>query len=139
MNALGSNLEGIAYVASRMEWYCDLIPHMLEGNNAPSTNMDQDSIIDKLRAKALQLYRSILVYQMKSACSYYRNQTHNFMLQMWNSDDWSGALEAVKSAESDLLSDWHQFDKVRASKVQSSLLAVTNTSQNHLDDIRQTL
>ncbi len=71
--ATRSNLDGITYVASRMNWYSALIEHLLGTDN---TIMDGsfESVLQRLEGKVIELYKAILLYQMKSVCSYYKCQ-----------------------------------------------------------------
>lgn len=72
-----ANCEGIVYVISQMDWYWNL-PNLLR----------QESIVEKgtsagvrfeLEKRIIDLYKVLLIYQMKSICSYYRNQNHVFL------------------------------------------------------------
>ncbi|KAK3934043.1 hypothetical protein QBC46DRAFT_429380 [Diplogelasinospora grovesii] len=71
--ATKSNLAGIAHVTSRMDWYCALTEHLLDKNNITASNNFQ-AILHQLEGRVVELYKALLMYQMKSVCSYYRNQ-----------------------------------------------------------------
>lgn len=122
-----------------MEWYCAVVEHLLHTTNISSPSMSFESVLEKLQQKVVQLYKAILLYQMSSVCSYYRNQGWNFFLQLWNFDDWEGALDCVEQAQKSLLDDWDTYDRAKAGRVRDELLSLTNLMESHLDDIRQTL
>ena len=82
-----------------MDWYCAHVKHLLHTTDVGSSSMSFESVLEQLKQKVVQLYKAILLYQMKSVCSYYRNQGWNFILQLWNFDDWDGALDSVEQAE----------------------------------------
>ncbi|KAL2138574.1 hypothetical protein VTI28DRAFT_6595 [Corynascus sepedonium] len=80
-----------------------------------------ESILAQLEARVIALYKALLLYQMKSVCSYYRHQAFQFLRALANWDDWDGHLEAVRHAEQCLLDDWGQFDKMKAGNLRSEL------------------
>ncbi|KAK4245655.1 vegetative incompatibility protein HET-E-1 [Corynascus novoguineensis] len=116
--ATRSNLAGIVYVVSRMDWYCALSEHLLKEDHIDES---WNFIRPKLEERVITLYKALLLYQMKSVCSYYRHQAFEFLRALANWDDWDGYLEAVRDAEKCLLDDWGQFDKIRAGSLQREL------------------
>jgi hypothetical protein len=149
-----SNLEGITYVISRMDWYCALVDHLL--NNVNEDNVtnegnitDEDNIVNgggysetvyrQLEQRVIELYTAILLYQMKSVCSYYRNQYKEFFLNLVDSKDWDGARTDVENAETTLKEDWEQHRKVQATDLWGNLVKLTEKGQTLLVGINQTL
>ncbi|KAL2015568.1 hypothetical protein VTK56DRAFT_5217 [Thermocarpiscus australiensis] len=116
--ATRSNLAGIMHVVSRMDWYCALSEHLLKKDHIDES---LKSVPPLLQARVIALYKALLLYQMKSVCSYYRHQGLVFLRALANWDDWDGYLNAVRDAEKCLLDDWGQFDKIKAGSLRREL------------------
>jgi hypothetical protein len=115
-----------------MEWYSALTPHILDTANNNSAEKTYDEVMEQLGKNVVSLYKAILIYQMRSACSYGRSQGWNFLLQLAVWDDWNRALDSVKEAETELRARWELFDKKRA----TDLFEMMN---NHLFHMGQSL
>ncbi|KAL5344303.1 hypothetical protein ACLOAV_010732 [Pseudogymnoascus australis] len=137
--ATRSNLEGITYVVSRMNWYSALTEHLLSTDNTVTTDGSFESVLRVLEGKVIELYKTILLYQMKSVCSYYKNQGLVFLQSLVIPDKWTEDLMSVTSAEDELLKDWKKYDMAKASKVQGELLDLTRRMENQLGIIHQDL
>ncbi|KAH8646283.1 hypothetical protein BX600DRAFT_484853 [Xylariales sp. PMI_506] len=57
-----------------MDWYCNLTEHILNQDNIVVGKQSFHSVQNLLEGKVVTLYKALLLYQMKSACSFYRNQ-----------------------------------------------------------------
>ncbi|KAL5352139.1 hypothetical protein ACLOAV_002084 [Pseudogymnoascus australis] len=136
--ATRSNLDGITYVVSRMNWYSALIEHLLGTEN---TIMDGsfESVLQRLEGKVIELYKAILLYQMKSVCSYYKCQGLVFLQGLIIQDKWTEDLKSVRAAEEELLKDWKKYDMAKAGKVRGELLDLTKRMDNQLHIIHQNL
>ena len=80
-----------------MEWYWNLSNVQFEENV-----VDIRSLIglrNRLEEHIIDLYKALLLYQIKSVLSYYRNQGLDFLRNLFKSDDWDGSLESVQDAE----------------------------------------
>jgi hypothetical protein len=88
-----SNLAGITHVTLRMSWYCALTEHLLSKNNIESF----EAVREQLEKAVIALYKALLLYQMKSVCSYYRNQGLVFLRGLVSLDNWDGDLQRVTS------------------------------------------
>ncbi|KAI0388306.1 hypothetical protein F5Y17DRAFT_453334 [Xylariaceae sp. FL0594] len=82
----------------QMDWYCALTEHLLNGNNI-STSSNFQAVLDQLEERVVELYKALLLYQMKTICSYYRTQGLVFLRSILNLDDWDGDLKLVTDAE----------------------------------------
>ncbi|KAL1889912.1 hypothetical protein Sste5346_008639 [Sporothrix stenoceras] len=98
-NATKSNLAGIAHVVSRMDWYCALTEHLLDMDKAKIGDESFESVLQQLEETVLTLYKALLLYQMKSVCSYHRNSGLVVLRGLANMDDWDGDLSGVTDAE----------------------------------------
>src|SRR5262249_18282417 len=73
MTATISNLEGIAHVITRMDWYCALTRHLLIKDNVVTGDESLNSVLQQLEQRVVALYKAILLYHMKSVYFYYRH------------------------------------------------------------------
>ncbi|PNP85487.1 hypothetical protein FNYG_01316 [Fusarium nygamai] len=104
MKEPGLNRKGIAYVLSRMEWYWNLVELVLQDNSsAPSATLRTN-----LETQIIDFYKKLLLFQMKSACLYYRNWAGVILRDTVKLDDW--ALNTIKDAERLVRKDIEQYD-----------------------------
>lgn len=123
-----------------MDWYSALTEHLLgKDNSAPETNGSFESVLQQLEQMVLALYKAILLFQMKSVCSYYKNQGLVFLQTLLIPDKWVNELATVKKAEEDLLKKWKGYDMVKADKVREEALKMTKSMENRLGSIYQDL
>jgi hypothetical protein len=85
--AIRSNLAGITHVVSRMDWYCSLTEHLLNKDNIVVGSESFETTLQQLEKTVVALYKALLLYQMKSVCSYYWNQGLVFLCSLANLDD----------------------------------------------------
>ncbi|SPO01835.1 uncharacterized protein DNG_04508 [Cephalotrichum gorgonifer] len=139
VKASKANLSGIAHVISRMDWYCALSEHLLSKENIAHGN-DFQAVLHKLEGSVVELYKALLMYQMKSICSYYyRNQGLVFLRGMLHLDDWDGELKSVTDAEDAIRKDTAQFLQEQTKVRLRELVEHGEGIQARLGDIRQTL
>ncbi|KAI0388238.1 hypothetical protein F5Y17DRAFT_253822, partial [Xylariaceae sp. FL0594] len=131
-----SDLAGIAYVISRMDWYCALTEHLLNKNNI-STGNDFQAVLHQLEESVVELYKALLLYQMKSVCSYYRNQGLVFLRDMFNFGDWDDNLKLVKDAEAIVQNDATQYFQEQTKTSLGKLVKHAERRETQLGDIRQ--
>lgn len=129
------NREGMTHVVNRMHWYAALTEYLLNTDNADASFK---STLEQLEQKVTELYKAILLYQMKSVCSYYKHQGLVF-LQTLLPDKWVNDLATVQKVENDLLKDWDRYDKVWARKIKSEYLELTKSMESSLVVIHQDL
>lgn len=134
--ATKSNLAGITHVASRMDWYCAVTEHLLKKDHIDESF---ESILPQVEAKILALYKALLVYQMKSVCSYYRHQGLVFLRSLANLDDWDADLKAVTDREDALQRDSDQYNKLHAKTALAQLAGRAREMEDLLGDIYQSL
>lgn len=97
------NLAGIGYVTSRMEWCCSLTDQLLSRQYIDtSKEQTYEGVLKLLEVRVLKIYKELLSFQMKSVCSYYKNQGWVFIRNMISLDGWDGQLEGIKDAETTL-------------------------------------
>lgn len=99
---LSSNADGIAYVSSKMEWYCALVDIVFE--------VKSNDLKRNLEALVIALYKTVLLYQMKTVCNYYRHRGWIVLRTLVKMDDLDSDLKGVKSSEEDLKTSLDQFN-----------------------------
>ena len=122
-----------------MDWYCALAEHLLNKDNIVIGNESFESILQQLENTVVALYEALLLYQMKSVCSYYRNQGLVFLRGLANLDDWDGNLKSVTDAEDALQKDSDKYNNQQAKSLLRRLVELGKERQSLLGDIRQAL
>lgn len=121
-------------VVTKIEWYCDLIEHLLE-----KTDDSFGTTMEKLEEKVLELYKAILLYQMQSVCYYYRHQDKTFGRAVLDMDNWDDMRNAVKDAEDDLMKYWNQYNQVKADHLRTRLKNITGNMAKDIGTLSQTM
>ncbi|KAI0429169.1 hypothetical protein F5Y09DRAFT_342997 [Xylaria sp. FL1042] len=134
--ATKSNLEGITHVISRMDWYCALTELLLDKNNL-ATNNGFQTVLDQLETTITELYRTLLLYQMKSVCSYYRNRGTRFLRDMASLDDWESDINLIKQNETTLRGDIDQYYQEHAKASLNRLADHSSKLTSVLGNIQQ--
>ncbi|RYP65653.1 hypothetical protein DL771_008205 [Monosporascus sp. 5C6A] len=92
-----ANRKGIEYVIKRMEWYWNLSGPLLRQYTVGDNNLS--GVRHELEARIIDLYRALLLYQIKSVCSYYRNRGLVLLRDIAKLDDWDGKVDTIRHAE----------------------------------------
>ncbi|KAL2270157.1 hypothetical protein VTJ83DRAFT_2341 [Remersonia thermophila] len=135
--ATASNLTGIAYVISRMRWYCALAEHLLSKENVAAE--DFETVLDQMENGITELYKALLQYQMKSVCSYYRHQGLVFLRNLFIPEEWDGDLKRVTDAETIVRNNATQFFQEQTRSSLKDLVSHAEGLEKLLGDIRQDL
>ncbi|KAK3359855.1 hypothetical protein B0T25DRAFT_111949 [Lasiosphaeria hispida] len=134
--ATRANVAGIAHVISRMDWYCALSEHLLKKDHVDES---LESILPQLEARIAALYKALLLYQMKSVCSYYRHQVLVFFRGLANWDDWDADLKVVTDAEDALQRDSDQYNKLQAKETLGQLVEHAKGMETLFRDLTQNI
>ncbi|KAJ5231287.1 uncharacterized protein N7469_005875 [Penicillium citrinum] len=134
-----SQLEGIAYVVTRMQWYCALTGNMLNRKNIETDGTSYEELLVQLENRVVALYKALLTYQMKSVCHYYKNQGLVWLRNTINLDDWDGQLAGVKSSEEAVQTDSDTYLKLHSKDTLSAIAKNGQESQNILGDLNLTM
>lgn len=96
--ATQANRDGIEYVIKRMDWYWNLSSVILkEGPNDNDGGLG--SIRLELETQVVDLYKALLLYEIKSVCLYYRSRGLVLLRDIAKLDDWNGNIQAIQNAE----------------------------------------
>jgi hypothetical protein len=102
-----SNRTGIAYVVSRMEWYWRLSDLLLDKNGSVDGSY---SLQGQLEKNVVELYATLIGYQIKSGMYYHRRRGVVFARDLVKWDDWEGELAAIQELEQLIRQDAAQFN-----------------------------
>jgi hypothetical protein len=122
-----------------MDWYCAMTEHLLNKDNIKIGNESFESILHQLEVAVVTLYKDLLLYQMKSVCSYYRKQGLVFLRGLVNLDDWDGDLKRVTDAEFALQKDSDRYISLHAKSSLDRLVGHAKGMETLLGDIHQDL
>ncbi|PIG80477.1 hypothetical protein AARAC_001624 [Aspergillus arachidicola] len=131
--------DGLSYVISRMNWYCSLTDHILNEEKVQPGDRSYQSVLDELEGRVVVLYKALLKFQMKSACSYNKNQAKVFLKNMINLDDWAGEREAVEAAEKAVEDDTKTFIDIESRDRLNDLVHQGQDLRDTLGDFHQTV
>lgn len=137
--ATRSNLAGIVYVISRMDWYCALTNQLLIEDNIVQGQKPLKTVLKSLEETIIALYKALLLYQMKSVCSYYKHQGMVFLRALANIDDWDGDLSIVKDAEAKVQDDIGQYTQEHIKTILTKLLLRADSMDVGIDVIHHDL
>lgn len=130
-----SNKKGISYVISRMDWYWSLTDSLLDSKEIEGPN---NELRDAFEKSLKPLYKKLLLYQIKSICSYHRRRGVAFLRDMVTLDDWVGSIKEVKEAEATIQGDISAFS---TEKLEARLASIAHSAksleENFLPGIRQ--
>ncbi|UKZ84837.1 uncharacterized protein TrAFT101_000727 [Trichoderma asperellum] len=113
-SATKANRDGIEYVVRRMGWYWELPETILTENTNAYSHLS--NMKGGLEVQLIGLYKILLLYQMKSVCSYYKSRGFVFLRDLAKLDDWDGDIIAIEKAETIFYkdSDVHRKEKMNA-------------------------
>jgi hypothetical protein len=137
--ATKSNLAGIAYVLSRMEWYNAASEFLLIDDGLEAGDKSFEAVLKTLKADIVGLYKSLLLYQMKSVCWYYQNQGWVFLRSLSGLTNWDTDLESVKAAEDTLRKDSEQYNGIHVRTTLSETLQAAKGMERLLGDINENI
>lgn len=116
-----------------------MIEYVLEKDNVRIGTKSYQAVLDELEGRVVDLYKALLVYQMKSVCSYYTNQGWVWVRNMINLDDWEGELQGIQEAEAALKKDIDQYTAQQKKDLLVELVAQGQEDQKTIGDFHQTL
>ncbi|KAF0320282.1 nacht and wd domain protein [Colletotrichum asianum] len=120
----GLNRAGITHVVSRIKWYCDLASLLLDPENIPQAQRPLQRLLE---SRILELYRELLLYQMKSICRYFKSKFANFWKDAIMLDNWQGQVDTIKAVEAALVQDIQTYDN---QSIVAHLQQLSSTAQS---------
>ncbi|KAI1741442.1 WD40-repeat-containing domain protein [Xylaria scruposa] len=134
--AVKSNLQGIVYVISRMDWYCALSECLLDEDKLVKSF---EPILKQLSKAVTILYKTLLLYQIKSACYYHQHRSLTVLRGLASWDDWDGDLQEIKEAEQNVIEMSTLYHKEHGKKRLDHLYESAICVEKTLGDIHQDL
>ncbi|GAT23257.1 NACHT and WD40 domain protein [Aspergillus luchuensis] len=122
--------NGVAYAVSRIEWYSKLTNKLL-CEDSIKDDQSLHRIREDVAGRITSLYESLLFYQIKSVCFYYKR----YQLLVWargllDLDDWSGDLKHIQEAEDALARDCALFDMEYMKGQMRAMIMDTETAED---------
>lgn len=105
-----------------MNWYWELSSLLLDENIQPH----RQGLRGELEERVTHLYAELLLYQMKSVCSYYRRRFSVFVRDLVKLDNWDGSLNSIKAAEEAVEHDSNQYNTL---DIRSQLRKIAETAK----------
>lgn len=120
-----------------MDWYCALTEHLLNEDSIEIGHASYQGVLQQLEEKVVALYTALLLYQLKSICSYYKHQGLVFLRGLANLESWDTDLKTITDAEESLQRDSDQYNKLHTKKALGQLVKHAEGMEGLLGDIRQ--
>jgi archaellum biogenesis ATPase FlaH len=125
-----TNRDGVVHVIEYMNWYWNLSSSLLK-ECTDNTN-ELSGVRRELENHIVDLYKVLLIYQIKSVCSYYRHRGVVFLRDIVKLDDWDGDLKTIQDAEN----RFQQYSKAYTTQQTNSYLEQLVTNQRSEKDER---
>ncbi|KAG5977569.1 hypothetical protein E4U55_006657 [Claviceps digitariae] len=122
-----------------MDWYCSLVDHLLDERSIVEGQEPATVVTQRLETLVLDLYKSLLLYQMKSIGSYYRNSGLTYLRELASWDCWEADLKAITTAEDALRAASVQYNTQSSLEQLSKLIQNGDKMQSTLGNIHQDL
>ncbi|KAL7809859.1 WD40 repeat-like protein [Trichoderma aethiopicum] len=127
LTAMKANRDGIDYVIKKMDWYWTLASAVLENKSNKSGLSD---VRQELETQVVDLYATLLSYQIKSVCSYYRNRGFALLRDIAGLDDWNGDIKAIRDAERAFYDDSNTYANLKVVSNLDQLVSHAETQSN---------
>lgn len=98
-----SNRDGIEYVITRIRWYGNVSSVLIDESTLDGAALS--GMKSELEKRLVELYKALLLYQMKSVCSYHRNRGYDFLRDLIKLDNWAVSVQNIQKAEDSLRQD----------------------------------
>lgn len=138
INETESNRKGIEYVVQRMYWYWNLPESLLKDLPDYTGKLSEERLV--LEKHLIELYKALLLYQIKSVCSYYRNRGLVLLKDMVKLDNWDADLNAIRDAENYFRHDAQLYtaQQIRAHLEQLVMQQLSEKNKECLRHLRPT-
>lgn len=122
-----------------MDWYCSLVDNLLDERSIVEGKEPAELVTQRLETLVLDLYKSLLLYQMKSVSSYYRHSGLTYLRELAAWDKWDSDLASIKTAEDALRAASVQYNTQSSLERLSELMQHGDKMQSTLGNIHQDL
>jgi hypothetical protein len=122
-----------------MDWYCGMTDHLLKTKYIRILdNQSYDEVLRQLEGRVVDMYKALLLYQMRSVCSYFGKQGWRWVRNLINLDDWAAQLDEVKAAEAAVKEDSKQYNNSLGLDMMGKLVTDGEETQKILGSFHQT-
>ncbi|UKZ78904.1 hypothetical protein TrVFT333_006650 [Trichoderma virens FT-333] len=97
------NRDGIEYIITRIRWYGNVSSLLLDEGTLDDSALS--GMKSELEKRLVELYKALLIYQMRSVCSHHRNGSYSFLRDLLKVDDWAVSIQDIQKAEDSLRQD----------------------------------
>ncbi|KAF3076728.1 hypothetical protein CFAM422_001367 [Trichoderma lentiforme] len=145
VKAQKDNIEGIAYTTKRMKWYWSLSSDLFHGDGSLRDNNDVSNTQNVILSRLVGLYKEIILFQVKSICSFYRNRWLQLIRDFVIKDNWNDSLKEIRTLELEFQNDYATHmtleEKSMSRQIKNCLerlvaLQVNNLEQQDRDCLR---
>jgi hypothetical protein len=123
-----ANRDGFTYVTTRMRYYTELEPLLLQSTSAKiSMGARKEHIIN--------LYKHILEFQLRSVLRFYRGSFRNFGRDLIQPKKWEDMQNAIKGLENSVREDFkqiHDWESIKALESLNTKAEQSSASMNQL-------
>ena len=134
-----ANYDGVVYVGSRMQWYCELANLLLKDDTGGAQTAAK--LRDELEQRLIDLYQALLLFLIKNICYCFRNRLIATLRDFLMLDNWSGALASIKTAENSFRRDKDNYNteiqKITTENIRLTLQDHLNVAKRVETDILQ--
>ncbi|KAL6694810.1 hypothetical protein J3F84DRAFT_399789 [Trichoderma pleuroticola] len=95
VKAQKDNIDGIAYTTKRMKWYWSLSSDLFHGAGSLRNNNDAPDTQNVILSRLVGLYKEIILFQVKSICSFYRNRWLQLFRDFVIKDNWNDKKKSM--------------------------------------------
>ncbi|KAK4062292.1 hypothetical protein Trihar35433_9113 [Trichoderma harzianum] len=126
-----SNRDGIEYVITRIRWYGNVSSVLIDESTLDGAALS--GIKSELEKRLVELYKALLLYQMKSVCSYHRNRGYGFLRDLIKLDNWAISVQNIQKAEDSLRQDAEVYGSQQS---RSRLELIANHAKTQESEIK---
>ena len=130
------NRNGITYVLGRAKWYWELSKLLLDSNRASDASA---ALRDQLAEHVVELYKKILLYEIKSTCFYYHNKFTAFLKDVFQGGQWAAMISDIRACEDDIRKDSSQYNTEEFKSLLEALGSTAATQEERLRGIMKTI
>ncbi|KAL6787103.1 quinon protein alcohol dehydrogenase-like superfamily [Trichoderma sp. SZMC 28012] len=126
-----SNRDGIEYVITRIRWYGNVSTVLIDESALDGAALS--GMKSELEKRLVELYKALLLYQMKSVCSYHRNRGYGFLRDLIKLDNWAISVQNIQKAEDSLRQDAEVYGSQQS---RSRLELIANHAKTQESEIK---
>ncbi|KAK5657467.1 hypothetical protein OQA88_3039 [Cercophora sp. LCS_1] len=105
--------KGIHRFMLMMDWYWTLSSPLLEELRGGCHDLSQ--LGQQLEVQIVDLYKTVLLYQINAVCSFYRRRGLAFLRDLVKLDDWDGTTKEALDAETRVAESFKTFISLQTS------------------------